>query len=215
MNFDSVIHKTLITIPGLLCTFVSPLQSPPPLPLLLVDEIFMGLFVFCLIAVCQPSHLPTWLWCQLLLPWWWCPLTVDFDFLARSPCPRPCCEDCLNIEISSEEKCFTVLLDYLSLCSPTAYFPPFPLLCHHLWSLNTHLYFLIHIRCPHLAMCPAWPPPWPPPTPPSSPTPGPRSSPRQRASSSVNFRGLKSVSELMKSFLRLLPLPEFWNDSAA
>ena len=63
------------------------------------------------------------------------------------------------------------------------------------------MYFLIHLRCSHLAMCPAWPP-WPPPTPPSSPTPGPRSSPRQRASSSVNFRGLKSVSELMKSFLR-------------
>ena len=52
--------------------------------------------LLCLTEVCQPSHLPTWLWCRLLLPWWLCPPTVDSDFLARSPCPLPCCEDCLE-----------------------------------------------------------------------------------------------------------------------
>ena len=52
--------------------------------------------LLCLREVFQPSHLQTWLWCQLLLPWWLCPPTVDSDFLARSPCPLPCCEDCLE-----------------------------------------------------------------------------------------------------------------------
>ena len=69
--------------------------------------------------------------------------------------------------------------------------------------------------CSHLAMWPAWPAPWPPPTPPPRPPPGPRSSPRQRASSSVNFCGLKKNSLGLKQISRCVPLPEFWDDSAA
>ena len=201
---------------------------------------------FLFTGVCQLSHLPTSPWCQLLLPWWLYPPRADFDFPTHSPCQRPYCEDCLWYK--SRDECF-MLRPYSTY--------------HCVNQLHIFLHFLFSViicdpwktkslivmsgdilSCSHLAMWPARPWPWPPPAPPPGPPPGPRSSPRHKASSSVNFLGLKPVPRFMNktrfgsfwltsaqpnlnwtdartnaqwTFLEhmYLPLPEFWYNSAA